>query len=112
MELAGVFEDERGVAEFSAGGGVGFGGGEAGLAFEIGAHGEMGLDLFGDLGVDARAPEQSVPEAVSYKPQDACHAFGDVVPVGFGFFQALAAGGGEFVDASAAAVFGLGPGRL
>ena len=35
---------------------------EAGLAFEIGAHGEMGLDLFGDFGVHARAPEQSAPD--------------------------------------------------
>ena len=43
--------------------GLGFARAKAGLAFEIGAHGEMGLDLFRDFGVDARAPEQSVPEA-------------------------------------------------
>ncbi len=62
VELAGVFEDERRVAELSAGGGLGVGGAEAGLAFEIGAHGEMGLNLFGDFGVHSRTPEQSEPK--------------------------------------------------
>jgi hypothetical protein len=61
MELTGIFEDQRRVAELPAGPGLGFAVGEAGLASKIGAHGQMRLDLFRYFGVHARAPEQSAP---------------------------------------------------
>ena len=63
MELTGIFEDQRRVAELSAGPSLSFAGAEAGLASEMGAHGEMRLDLFRYFGVHARAPEQSAPDA-------------------------------------------------
>ena len=63
VKLARVFEDESGVAEFSAGRGLGFGGAEAELMFEIGAHSQMGLNFFRDVGVHPGAPEQSAPNA-------------------------------------------------